>query len=253
MTKAQAIAERKRRRERKSNREKTRLPKTSSMDAHQLDLIVLQQTVGNQAVLRWIGGGVIQAEEGQSALKKEAAPAKYDMGEPVKDAKESFYPIDAAKLSDVMRKFKFKDKNGNPLAAETTWEVNNTFPIVKKAGTWEADPISWKYSNKVELPEWTGFSRASETEKKEWADFIKKTREHEQGHVDRVKKYMETEMPEQQKKASAATKPALQQELKKKTTEVGDKLKEISDKYDDDTNHGATQGATLKPPGGAQP
>jgi predicted secreted Zn-dependent protease len=251
--KAHATAEPKKRRARKAKQEQPSLPQAGPMDAHQPDLATLQQTVGNQAVLRWIGGGVVQTEEGQQAPKKEPGPAKYDMGEPVKDAKEMFYPIDAARLSDVLDKFKFKDKNGNPLAAETTWELNNTFPIAKKAKTWEADPITWKYSNKVELPEWTGFSTASEAEKQEWARFIKKTREHEQGHVDRVKQYVEKEMPEVYKKASTATKPALQKQLKKKTAEVGDKLKEISDKYDDDTSHGATQGAMLKPSAEAKP
>lgn len=252
MTKIHVAAELKKRRVRKAKREEPDRPQTGPVDARQPDLVALQQTVGNQAVLRWIGGGVIQPEEARPAPKAGAAKGSYDMGEPVKDATETFYPIDAAKLRDVLAKFKFKDKKGNPLAAETTWEVKNTYPIARKAGRWEADPITWEYSNKVELPEWTGFANASEAEKKEWARFIKATRDHEQGHVDRVKKQMEA-LPEAQKKASAATKSALQQQLTKKTGEVGSKLKQISDKYDADTGHGATQGATLKLPGSAKP
>ena len=175
------------------------------------------------------------------------------MGKAVSNAKEIFYSITEPKLAKVISKFKFTDEDGNKLAGQTKWNV--VIPripksaITKKRGMWVVDPIPWTIKSiTVQLPKWQNFSAAKDADKTEWARFIKCTRIHEQGHVDRVRKFMNKDMPQQWKSASGSTPKALQQRLKELVRLVRDRLKKISEAYDAKTSHGATQGATLRPP-----
>lgn len=224
--------------------------------AGQASLAELQQRVGNRAVQRLLRSGAIQAkpfsEQMTPLVQREGEEEKattFDMGSPVSNAKEIFYSISEPNLAKVPKKFKFTDKDGNKLAGETRWEIGAECKFTKKGKQWVVDPIPWTIkSMDVELPQWQNFSTANHAAKKEWARFIKCTRIHEQGHVKRTRQFVSTGIPEKWKSARASTRKNLVSKLKSLTTLVKNKAQQISDAYDTKTGHGATQGATLKPP-----
>jgi predicted secreted Zn-dependent protease len=218
-----------------------------------MGLLALQHSLGNRAVQGLVRDGAIQEQAILLAPKGKTAKGSYDMGSPVSNASERFYRIAEPSLSKVASKFKFVDEDGNRLAGETRWDVQiKSIPkggITKKGGMWTVDSIPWAIKRiTVDLPKWQNFAKAPDADKKEWARFVKCTRTHEQGHADRVRKFMNKDMPAEWKSASAPTVKALKQRLKALGALVKAKLQEMSDDYDTDTGHGATQGATLKPP-----
>ena len=109
----------------------------------------------------------------------------------------------------------------------------------------------------ITLPQWEGYGVATEKEKAKWDKFIEALKEHENGHVEIYKNGVEdvkaaiegagpgyglAETCEE-----ACDKAA--QDLKSKADQAAeDTIKEIDkeqEEYDDSTNHGENQGATL--------
>lgn len=170
-----------------------------------------------------------------------------DMGSPISGATEQFYDV-TGDLSALKSQFKFQ--NGERYASETRVDVGLEGRLTprKKSGQLVVGPISWKaVSATVELPHWTGYDTASDAERKEWARFVRRTRVHEQQHVDRAKAYLRN-LSADMRWVRASDRDKLQAKLTALRDRVGRAVQNVHDEYDAETNHGATQGATLLPP-----
>ncbi len=199
-------------------------------------------------------GGPAPAAKAPPAAPAAAKAKTYDMGKAIANAAETSYTIKQPKMAKLAGHFKFLIQ-GKRYAAMTSWKVRiDKWLPVKKEGELVVDPLPLKIESiTVELPKWQDFDKASEPEKEAWAKFIKAVRVHEQGHVDRVRNYMEKNLPEDLKSIRGSTMKELSAENKRVLQEVTKALRDDADAYDVDTNHGATQGAVLKPPAAAKP
>jgi len=116
-------------------------------------------------------------------------------------------------------------------------------------------------NQKVELPNWTNRSEAPCAKiQDEWDRFIGCANIHENGHISFNDDFIANDLPgyiarikaltadgsgKTQQEADDDAEAKLQQKIQEIANEATTKLQEKHDKYDDDTEHGATQGATL--------
>lgn len=119
--------------------------------------------------------------------------------------------------------------------------------------------VTYALKTTITLPNWTGADDACAEAKAEWDRFLEKLTEHEKGHDTRVQKALDDAKPKthfesdafrdcDQAKAreqAAAAQAALDKELETELKRLADVMEKANKDYDDETNHGATQGATL--------
>jgi hypothetical protein len=184
----------------------------------------------------------------------------------------SAYNITGSTLAELASKF---NAGNSGWAGLTTW--NTTPPSYDyKKGTSSCSNCSKKYVasfsvenckigvsiTSEELPSWTdeGYAPCQKI-KNEWDRFLKSLKIHEDGHVTRVNDFKKDKLQgyidnmkkvtgtgcsdDSQEDADTQAKNSIKASMDIIRNDVIKALQDISDKYDQDTNHGATQGASL--------
>lgn len=214
------------------------------------------QRLAEQRAVAAFGGNESgkSAEQAPPAAAKKAKGGRYDFGSPISGATERFYEIREPNLSKVASHFKFG--NGERHASETYVGVGlASKPSLKRTeGQLILEPLKWKPVGEggtgrpiVHLPRWANFKSATPTEKAEWARFVRHLRMHEQGHVDRAEELM-ANAPKAWHQVTGKDRPSVKKALDDLQSHINDLVAARFAKYDAETNHGATQSATLKPP-----
>lgn len=171
-----------------------------------------------------------------------------NLGQPISRAREEFYNIDVTDLTLVSDHFPV-DNNGDRWAGETNADIVGVTSLtpVREGNILIVRNIPWRIDCVVLLPKWNNLLRASDAERQEWARFMRRLRVHEQGHVDLAYDFIQQIAP-QDRQVTGATLPDIQQNLQVLGTTLQNGLQAQHDNYDIRTNHGATQGAVIRPP-----
>lgn len=171
------------------------------------------------------------------------------MGERVSRARERFYNINEPVLARVPDHF--QDHEGLPSRWAGTTEAMligfENLRLRREGNQLIADNIPWRVSCRVTLPRWNNLLTASEADRQEWARFMRCTRIHEQGHVDLAYRYIGS-LGDEMRTISGATAQEAQANLDDRAEGMRDDLYMWHAAYDDRTDHGASQGAELRPP-----
>ncbi len=171
-----------------------------------------------------------------------------DLGQSISNAGESLYTIDEPMLSQVPNHFLFTDDRGNRWAGETQADIIGARSLtpVRVGGRLVTNNIPWQVDCTVHLPRWRNLLRANNAERQEWARFMRRLRLHEQGHVDRAHQFIQT-IDHADHQVTGANLQEIQENLQFLGDELQTTLQMEHDQYDEDTRHGATQGAVLRP------
>lgn len=181
----------------------------------------------------------------RSTVAKQAAEAQFDTGSAVTGANETFYRINAP--YEAVPDNWAHTIDGKTVASITEFEV---YSRISQFDFQNPMTVNWSFSSlEVSLPRWTRFENesASLPERLEWARFMRNLREHEQGHVDICHEYMNN-IPSQLQTLQAQSQQAAGQQLRSYHDRAVQEIETRFDDYDSRTNHGETQGATLRPP-----
>jgi predicted secreted Zn-dependent protease len=100
--------------------------------------------------------------------------------------------------------------------------------------------VTLKPSYKIQMPEWSGYSKAPKACQKEWDRMWKKLEEHEDGHRQVHQKTL-TDLEASLKKKTDLT----EDQWNKEFDAAIKKMQEDQKKFDSDTDHGAKKGVEL--------
>jgi len=191
--------------------------------------------------------------------------------------KTNTYEVEGCNLAEVWADIKKKGPGDH--AGEAVTEIKASFdpPTVackevpmeecpEATNGWECTiSLCAKYplETEIKIPSWPGGATLPDTEecketKKEWDRFLEKLTEHEKGHDKKVQdaldaatpktKFTKTFMDCNKDKAvmmANDAQPALEMEFQKEAKRLEGVAEKANEKYDEDTNHGETEGATL--------
>jgi len=90
---------------------------------------------------------------------------------------------------------------------------------------------------KITMPRWRGYTTATEPERREWDRFWTALQAHELGHVDLARSHMCV--------VDSALIGETLDSARQKWSDALDALRNASDAYDQDTDHGRTQGTVI--------
>lgn len=139
---------------------------------------------------------------------------------------------------------------------ETTAKQDRTCPHGVRFTATASATLTWSLTWTITLPEWKDSGNASAAQQAEWERFLKAVRVHEEGHVAVGDKAFADAKPAASlgpftasdcdaKKAMDAAGAALEATIAAEFDRVAKAINDAGEKYDKDTGHGATQGATL--------
>jgi len=197
-------------------------------------------------------GGIVEpAERMRRRLRRIAREAiQVDMGQSITRGREDSYNINEPVLASVPNHFIPHDGGrygGRTYCSITGAELHN-LQIVNVPGRFVINNIPWGVRCRVLLPRWVNFSQANEQDRQEWARFMRCLRIHEQGHVDLAHDFIST-LASSERQVSGSNQTQLQQRLVTLGQGLRQDLQNMHDDYDDETNHGESQGAVLRSPG----
>jgi probable HAF family extracellular repeat protein len=172
----------------------------------------------------------------QVQVKNFSARANLKLTSPTYTLRNLVYKFKASSLQGALSKFKFSDEEtGKPFAAETRWEYKSQFKLDKNGLVDCRTKVTVKI--KKEMPQWTNIRRRSAAVQAEWGRFLDVLGIHEQGHVDLIHQHFDGVLSKIVGKKPATAKAILE--------DINTELKRATNQYDDDTQHGETQGAKL--------
>ncbi len=176
------------------------------------------------------------------------------------------YNISGTTLAALPSQFAY-----NPYAGLTTYTLScsRTRHIVsngkdpstcKYTSTGTIENVVWSVTTSVSLPNWTNKSSATQNAQNEWDRFMVAASVHENGHVSIANSFITvadnvytpqltslniTGIGDTQDAADADASSQLISEANAVNADAIDNLDDLQDEYDDDNNHGASQGAVL--------
>lgn len=195
-------------------------------------------------------GGIVEpAERMRRGLRRIAREAsQVDMGQPITRGREDSYNINEPVLARVPNHYVPHGRYAGTTNATLTGAELHNLQIVNVQGRLVINNIPWGVRCRVLLPRWVNFSQANEQDRQEWARFMRCLRIHEQGHVDLAHNFIST-LASSERQVSGSNQTQLQQQLVTLAQGLRQDLQNMHDDYDDETNHGESQGALLRPPG----
>ena len=143
----------------------------------------------------------------------------------------------------VSTKFLYDEDTGEQEAGRVNWGLTRASET--QVGETRVKNIVWKLDPfTVVLPDWQNYSEASEAAKSEWDRFMGRLRIHEDGHVKICQSGLR-KIPPKWKQAKGADIYDLQEKVDQLQAKIHDGIDKRHKDYDSNTDHGATQGATL--------
>lgn len=193
--------------------------------------------------LRVTDGPAIQRDKKKPSKRKKKAGKT---AAPPPEPKLHYYKIKGMKtLSGVARRFPHDRNAGRRVAGRVNWGVELGEIEVAEKGPFRVKSIPWKLNPlTIVMPKWENYGEASEPAKQEWDRFMGCLRIHEDGHVKRAVEDF-TGIPGGWKRARGKSADALQGKLESLNQKIHNKIDKRQKKYDEETDHGASQKATL--------
>jgi len=201
-----------------------------------------QEQHGNAYVQRFLQNdtGMVQRQKKKASSKSEGkGPGK------IKNAKEEFYDVSGATLSEVASQLHPFDGHASETYTALTIE-GKVKPTKTEDDTYRAR-VKWIIvDGVVRMPRWTDYSAACPAAQTEWDRFMRLLRQHEQeAHVDVSASFVK-ELGEADTIITGETMADLQDNLEAKQEELGARLQAIHDGCD----HGVSLDAILHPDSG---
>ena len=146
--------------------------------------------------------------------------------------KPKYYPISASTLAGAEKQFKFPDEKGIRHASMTyvrPWTmVDNDTKCITEV----------RFEVTAHYPDWKNVKNQCKDVRDHWNNFMKSTAVHEDGHIKHAQEFFE----ELAKELIGKTKDEANKIIEQKLLEYKEKY---ADPYDQQTDHGVTQGADL--------
>ena len=158
-----------------------------------------------------------------------------------------FYNIAGKSVDEWRKQMKqngTKWNDGSVYSALTSWDIDYSYDISRDGGRYSIKSVNTKVDIVYRLPRL--ISAGSDPELTMlWNEYLARLQEHEFGHKDLAVKAASEINEVFASLGTFASKRDLEREIKLRTEEKFQRLKEIQIAYDDETKHGVTQGAIL--------
>lgn len=165
------------------------------------------------------------------------------------DEKYNFYDIKGTSIAELKQQMKLggvKWNDGKVYAALTTWDIQYDYEIIEKNGSYSIQSVTTDISVVYMLPNRvTAAVDAPDILAGEWGKFMDHLKEHEYGHKDISVKTAAEINEALASMGSASSKADLDKRAKLLVEAKFKQLKKLQIAYDDETQHGITQGAIL--------
>ena len=161
-----------------------------------------------------------------------------------------YYDISGRTTRDLVEQMQTKgpvDKSSGGISvAYTEWRVSWNFRYESTPGSCKLTELNASVEGTTTLPRWADGDTAPASRMKEWQDFVAALRVHENGHYAHG-----VQAAEEVRVLAGSIPPAADcEDLTRQVTDraqaILEKYRTLDAKYDQDTQHGQTQGAVLE-------
>ncbi|MHB8122130.1 MAG: DUF922 domain-containing protein [Desulfuromonadaceae bacterium] len=211
-------------------------------------------------VMLFFCAAAVLADEGNASVIQTAKSSdadnpllKYKTGEASRnlriDEKYNFYDIKGSSIAELKQQMKrggTKWNDGKVYAALTTWDIQYDYEIIEKNGRYSIKSVATDISVVYILPNRvTAATDAPDLHAGEWGKFMDHLKEHEYGHKDISVKTAAEINEALASMGSTSSKADLDKAAKLLVEAKFKQLKKLQIAYDEETQHGITQGAIL--------
>lgn len=164
------------------------------------------------------------------------------------DTQVRWYDINGQTALDMRRQLNQRgpaDSDGRHHDAYTEWYVTWRFPFATSEAGCSTGPVSTDIRINVSLPRWLEPVEADQALVAQWRQYLSSLLEHERGHREtglRAANEISELLPALDPQPTCAEAEAVANEL---AHSVLNKYRRVDLQYDDETRHGATQGAVF--------
>ena len=165
------------------------------------------------------------------------------------DERYNFYDIKGTSIKELKQQMKLggtKWSDGKVYAALTTWDIQYNYEIIEKNGSYSIKSVATDISVVYILPNRvTTATDGPDLQAGDWGKFMDHLKEHEHGHKD-ISVKTAAEINEALASLGSTSSKADLDKVAKLLVEAKFKqLKKLHIAYDEETQHGITQGAIL--------
>lgn len=165
------------------------------------------------------------------------------------DEKYDFYDIKGTSIAELKHQMKqggTKWNDGKVYAALTTWDIQYDYEIIEKNGSYSIKSVATDISVVYILPNRvTAEADAPDLQAVEWRKYMDRLKEHEYGHKDISVKTAAEINEALASLGSFSSRADLDKSAKLLVEAKFKQLKKLQIAYDEETQHGITQGAIL--------
>ena len=161
-------------------------------------------------------------------------PSNVKLDFKISEPKVTKYKVTGTTLKEVLKQLNKRDEWG------TYDSTQNQKSDAKADGDGNVLSVTLSFSPEIELPEWSGYGKATKEQKKSWDNMMAKLTKHEKNHQDIQKGALE-DFKKKLKSAKTLDKDTLKDMIK----DFKEDTQKQQDSYDTSSGHGAKEGVEL--------
>jgi len=158
------------------------------------------------------------------------------------------YRVHGSNLEELRESFepqRYRDASGMAWDAYTWWEVRWSYPFIERIGTCALGREQVSVEIRIHLPRWEPPTDADPELVTSWDDYLAALEAHEEGHA-QIALAAACEIRNVLRTLKAQSDcDRMELEADRATQEVIDRYREFEERFDFETNHGASDGAIL--------